>query len=396
MKKLLVLGASIAQVPFIKTAKRLGCYVAVVDYNEKAAAIDFANEYFKCSLTDLEGLWQIAQSFCPDGITCGASDVGVLNAAIICQRLGLPALSPETARKVKDKGEMIEAFRRHGVAHPEYQVVQSPEDEIKLAFPLITKPVDKSGSRGINVARNAEELKAALDNSFLCSDCSRVIVEEYMEGPEVSVEVLVQNGVPYVLQVTDKLTTGEPHFIEIGHSQPSRLPDDKLEAIRSLAFHAATAVGIVDGCAHAEIKLTPDGPKMVEIAGRLGGDFITTVLVPMTTGVNMSEYEILRAIGEPKPFTKVEIEPKGAAVRFIEAKPGMLSSVAIDYSADSMVGVEELKLLCKSGRIYKKAENNNHRFGYIISSGKTAEEAVQHCECALSGISIIMQKGDKD
>ena len=130
MKKLLILGASISQVPFVKTAKYIGCHVGIVDYNPKAAAIDYADEYFQCSLTDVEGVAKIAEAFSPDGITCGASDIGVMTAAIICQRRNLPGLSIETAVRVKDKGKMIEAFREYGVAHPEYQLVESEEDAI--------------------------------------------------------------------------------------------------------------------------------------------------------------------------------------------------------------------------------------------------------------------------
>ena len=391
MKKLLVLGASISQVPFVKTAKNLGCYVGIVDYNDKAAAIDYADEYFQCSLTDVEGVGRIADEFCPDGITCGTSDVGVMTAAILCEQRNLPGMSVDIAVKVKDKGAMIEAFRKYGVAHPEYQIIDSPDEKVHIEFPLITKPVDNSGSRGINVAKNEKELIVALKDSFACSQCHRVIVEEYMDGPEVSVEILVQDGEPFILQVTDKLTTGEPHFVEIGHSQPSQLAKDDIDRIKNLAHDAVKAVGIINGCGHAEIKLTSKGPKMVEIGGRQGADFITTVLVPNSTGINMSEYEILRAIGTPKKFIYPTVKSRGAAVRFIESVDGILDSVEINYQAESMVGIEEFKLVCKAGETYGKAQNNNDRFGYVIATGKTANEAVKRCECAIECININMK-----
>ncbi len=392
MKKLLVLGASIAQIPFIKTAKKMGCTVGVVDYDSEAPAIEFADEYFECSLLDVEGVCSIALKFAPDGITCGASDVGVLTAAIVCEKINLPSLSVKTAIKVKDKGEMIKAFEEFNVAHPAYKIVESIDEKIEMDYPVVTKPVDNSGSRGINVARSKDDLYIALKNSFACSKVGRVIVEEYLDGPEVSVEILVQNGEPYVLQVTDKLTTGEPHFIEIGHSQPSQLPIDDVEAIRKLAYDAAKAVGIQDGCGHAEIKLTSKGPKMVEIAGRLGGDFITTVLLPFSTGVNISEYEILRAIGTPRQFDwRAVIGNRGVAVRFIEAKPGMVKSVEVDYLAEEMRGAEEIKFVCKSGIQYGEAENNNDRFGYVIATGKTTEIAIERCEKIMKRIKIEME-----
>lgn len=392
MNKLLVLGASIAQIPFIKTAKTLGCYVGVVDYNSNAPAIEFADEYFECSLLDYSGVLKIAKDFDSNGITCGASDVGVLTAARVCAELKLPSLSINTAVNVKDKGAMIKAFESHDVAHPQYQVIESLNDPINIDYPFISKPIDNSGSRGINVIHNNSELDSALKDSFSNSKDGRVIIEEYMVGPEVSVEILIQDNEPYVLQVTDKITTGEPHFIEIGHSQPSQLPQKDIIEIKKLAYKAAKAVGIDNGCAHAEMKITSDGPKMIEIAGRLGGDFITTVLLPTSTGINISEYEIYRALGIPKKFNPESIVcNRGVAVKFIESKPGMVKSVAIDYISEEMVGVEELKFVCKSGIQYGEAENNNDRFGYVIATGKDTQTALDRCDIVLRHICIDME-----
>lgn len=391
MKRLLVLGAPAGQIPFIKTAKKMGCFVGVVDYNPSAPAVEFADEYYECSLIDVGGVLKSAKEFRADGITCGASDVGVLTAAYVCKDLNLPALSIETATKVRDKSAMIQAFQSCNVAHPAYQVVASINETIQIEFPVITKPVDNSGSRGINIAHNEIELKPALQNSFSYSKAGRVIVEEYLDGPEVSVEILIQDGEPYVLQVTDKITSGEPHFIEMGHAQPSQLPPMDIEAIKKLAYNATRAVGIKNGCGHAEIKLTSRGPKMVEIAGRLGGDFITTVLLPISTGVNISEYEILRALGEPKVFDPDRgIGNCGVAVKFIEAKPGKVKSVAVDYLAEEMVGIEEINLVCKSGIQYGEAANNNDRFGYVIATGKTTQIALDRCDKVLERINIEM------
>ena len=390
--RLLVLGASIANVPFIKCAKRIGCYVGAVDYDENAPAIEFADEYFKCSLLDVEGVHNIAKTFRANGITCGASDVGVITASEVCDRMGLPGLSMDTAIKVKDKGAMIKAFEEAGVAHPNYQLIESPQDVINIEYPYIVKPVDNSGSRGINVVHIQEEVEQALLDSFSNSRVKKVIVEEYMEGPEVSVEVLIQNGEPYILQVTDKLTSGEPHFIEIGHSQPSQLPETDIMAIHDLAYRAAKSVGLQNGCAHAEMRVTPNGPKMIEIAGRMGGDFITTILLPTSTGIDLSEYEILRALGKPKTFDPESIKQnRGVAVRFIEARPGRVNSVELDYLAEEMIGIEEIKFVCKTGVVYSESQNNNDRFGYVIATGKTPAIALNRCGTALKRVTIEME-----
>lgn len=381
MKRLLVLGATATQISFIDTAKHLGCYVGVVDYNKNAPAVGCADEFYECSILDENGILEISQSFKPDGITCGTSDVGVLTAAKVCQQLNLPSMSVDTALRVKDKGVMIEAFEQNGVNHPRFQILEMESQEITLDYPLIIKPVDNSASRGINMVRTALELENALQDSFAHSISNKIIVEEYLDGPEVSVEILVQHGEPHILQVTDKITSGEPHFIETGHSQPSQLAEEDVLAIRDLADRATRAVGLQDGCAHAEIKMTQTGPKMIEIAGRMGADYITTVLLPNSTGVNMAEYEILRAIGEAKEYNPDELKAVSAvAVKFIQPKSGRPDRIELQYNKEDLNQIVEIKVACDSNAVYGKAADNNDRIGYVIALGGTPAEALRKCD----------------
>ena len=220
-----------------------------------------------------------------------ATDMPMRSIAAACEELGLCGISVDTAVKATDKGEMIKTFEKNGIEHPWYFVVDSLEklESVcdNITYPCISKPTDNSGSRGVILINNSSELKAALEYSCSNSRGGCVIVEEYMKGPEVSVEVFVLDGVPHVLNVTDKLTTGAPHFVEMGHSQPSRLAAEDQQKIRDLACRAVKAVGIHCGPAHVEIMLTKEGPKMVELGARMGGDCITTHLVPLSTGVDM-------------------------------------------------------------------------------------------------------------
>ncbi|MBO2517936.1 MAG: hypothetical protein CW338_11825 [Clostridiales bacterium] len=115
------------------------------------------------------------------------------------------------------------------------------------------------------------------------------------------------------------------------------------------------------------------------------------MLVPASTGINMSEYEVLRAVGTPKKFTDPGFANRGAAVRFIEAKAGKVASVEVDYNAEIMVGIEELKFFCRSGKQYSDAQNNNDRFGYVIATGKTVQTAIERCRTALQHVKIAME-----
>ncbi|MBR6726534.1 MAG: ATP-grasp domain-containing protein, partial [Clostridia bacterium] len=212
MKKLLIIGASILQLPAIQKAKDMGFYVGVVDYNPNAVGVPFADEFFCVSTIDIEGVVKVAEKFRPNGIMTLATDMPMRSIAAACQKLGLPGISMETAIKSTDKGEMIKCFEMHHVEHPWYFILSAPDalDSIKdkITYPCISKPTDNAGSRGVMLIHSEKELKEAIAYSSENGRSGGVIVEEYMQGHEVSVEIISTGGEPHVLQVTDKLTTG--------------------------------------------------------------------------------------------------------------------------------------------------------------------------------------------
>lgn len=395
MKKLLIIGASVLQVPAIQKAKELGYYVGVIDYNPNAVGVPLADEFFEVSTIDIDGVAATAQAFQPDGIMTLATDMPMRSIAKAAEVCGLPGITMDTAIKATDKGEMIRAFEAAGVAHPWYRIV--PDIDAfravlpSVTYPCIMKPLDNSGSRGVVLCHNEEELKA---NHAYTSGESRgagVIIEEYLVGPEVSVEIVVTDGVPHILQVTDKLTTGAPHFVEMGHSQPSRLPEQGLAAIRDLAGRAALAVGIQNGPAHAEIMLTENGPKMVEIGARMGGDCITTHLVPLSTGVDMIRATIEIACGEaPDLDAKCQ---QGAAIRYFNVPCGVITAIEGVDKARTIDGVQEIQFTKTVGDTVGTIGSSTDRVGFVIAKGATAEQAVAICEQVLRTVCITVDEG---
>lgn len=393
MKKLLIIGASILQVPAIKKAKEMGFYVGVIDYNPNAVGVPMADQFFNVSTIDIEGVADAAKRFAPDGIMTLATDMPMRSIARAAEKCGLPGISMETAIQATDKGEMIKCFEAHGVEHPWFFILNTPDAleavKDKITYPCISKPTDNSGSRGVMLIHNEEELREAIGYSSDCGRSGTVIVEEYMRGPEVSVEIIVSEGVPHVLQVTDKLTTGAPHFVEMGHSQPSRLAPCDLEKIRDLACRAALAVGIQDGPAHVEIILTENGPKMVELGARMGGDCITTHLVPLSTGINMIEATIRIACGE-KPDLKPKFE-KGSAIRFLDAPHGTITAIEGIDKARAMEGVQEISFTKNVGDAMGEIGSSTDRLGFVIAQADTPEEAVKICERAMNELKITVR-----
>ncbi len=392
-KKILIIGASILQVPAIKKAKELGYYVGVIDYNPKAVGIPLADEFFEVSTIDIDGVAETARRFGPDGIMTLATDMPMRSIAKAAEVCGLPGITMDCAIKATDKGEMIKAFEAAGVAHPWYHIAHTDEEFVKatetVSFPCIMKPLDNAGSRGVVLCHSKDELASQYDYSRHESRGAGVIVEEYMEGPEVSVEIIVQGGVPHILQVTDKLTTGAPHFVEMGHSQPSRLAAEDLDAIRNLAGRAALAVGIKNGPAHAEIMLTKDGPKMVEIGARMGGDCITTHLVPLSTGVDMIRATIEIACGiEPDLTPKWN---KGAAIRYFDVPCGVIAAIDGVEEAKRIEGVKEIQFTKTVGEPAGEIGSSTDRVGFVIAGGDTADQAVAACESALARVRVTVK-----
>lgn len=390
MKKLLIIGASVLQLPGIIKAKEMGLHVGVVDYNPQAVGIAYADEYFNASTMDEEAVVKAAEAFLPDGIMTLATDMPMRGVAKAAAKLGLPGISYETAVKATDKFEMIKAFKEHQVPSPWFFTVDSLEElkglENELSFPCIMKPTDNAGSHGVVLAHSFEELLNSFDYSHDCSRHGKVIIEEYLQGDEVSVEVMVVEGKAHVLQITDKLTTGAPHFVEMGHSQPTRHPAAVADAIREVAAQACAAVGINEGPAHVEMMVTQRGPVMIELGARMGGDNITTGLVPLSTGIDMVKATIEVALGNSPDITPTL--HCGSAIRYFDLPYGTIKRISGVDEAQQLQGVKQIVFTKEVGEASAPIHCSNDRVGSVIAQAETAVAAVRICEKAMKMIQI--------
>ena len=281
-------------------------------------------------------------------------------------------------------------FKASGVPSPWFFDVDSLEQLKALAgkvtFPCIIKPTDNAGSHGVAKVNSFEELIASYEYSHSCSRHGKVIVEEFLDGPEVSVEVMMVNGKVNILQITDKITTEAPHFVEMGHSQPSLLPDATQETIRQVATAACLAVGIDKGPAHVEMRVTKRGPVMIELGARMGGDNITTHLVPLSTGIDMVGSTIKVALGEDPDITPTL--HCGSAIRYFEVPFGVIKAIEGVEDAERIPGVKQITFTKNVGEISTPIACSNDRVGYVIAQGKTREKAEEACEKAMKTILV--------
>lgn len=409
-KKMMILGASALQVPAIKKAKELGYLIILVDYDENAVGFALADVKLVVSTLDQEEVYRQALIYEPDVVITSTSDGPVRTAAYVNERLGKrPDLSYENSLCATIKSRMRDRLRECGVPIPEYYAATDfagfSEAVDRLNGHCIVKPADNAGSRGVVLLGGSERQDGILEDeehgearerkrrvyeySLENSRNGTVMVEEYMKGPEVSVEIMVVEGEPHILAITDKYITPPPYFVELAHCEPSRLDEETQNRIREVAAQAVRAIGIENAPAHVEVKVTPEGPKIVELAARLGGDFITSKLVPLSTGIDMVGASVLLATGEKPDLTQTR--KQGAAIHFIHAKEdqqGVIEKITVPETLREADGVEEIVLYQKPGATVQGTRSSNDRLGHVITVGKTAEEAMERGKQILEKIQV--------
>lgn len=396
MKAIMILGASILQLPAIEKAHEMGLRVVVCDMNPEAVGFNVPGIVKEVvSTIDTAGILEAAKRNHIDGIMTLATDMPMQSVAVVAKELGLVGITEDTALKATNKAYMRDALKAAGVPVPMYIKVHTKDEYIKAVqavreagYKVIVKPADNSGSKGIDLLNDYSSESLAKAYKY-CEENSRaggLMVEEFMEGPEVSVETLAIDGKVHVIQITDKLTTGAPYFVEMGHNQPSMLPEETQKRIAEVAIAANKAIGIENGPSHTEIKVTKDGPEIVELGARLGGDNITTHLVPISTGVNMVEACIRIALGEHPDIERKW--NKGSAIRYFHQHAGVVKSIEGVEEAEKIPGVVQVSIVHNVEEEITEINNSGSRMGFVIAQKDTAEEAIRTCEEALGKIKI--------
>lgn len=392
-KRIMILGASILQLPAILKAKELGLEVIAVDINENAVGFEYSDIHLNISTLDSSKVLEAAIKHGIDGIITLASDLPMRTVAYVAKELNLVGISEETARKATNKGLMRECLKENNIPIPKFERVHNYnkylEKTKKFTNSFIVKPADNSGSRGIFLVKNIWDqnlIENAFNYSIKHSRTGEIVIEEFMEGPEVSVETISFNGKTEVIAITDKLTTGAPHFIEMGHSQPSTLTYDIQNEIIRITKKAIKAIGIHNGPSHTEIIVTNEGPKIVEIGARLGGDNITSHLVPLSTGIDIVKHCIQVAMNEiPELETRTN---RGSAIRYFYTQPGIINTIEGVHEVNRLVNIKEIYFSKNIGDSVHEINNSVDRIGYVIAQGNDQNEAVTVCEKAVKQIKI--------
>jgi carbamoyl-phosphate synthase large subunit len=365
MKKILVLGAGPIQTPVIKKIRELGYYSIVLDYDPLAEGASYADEFYPVSTTDLTKVLQLAQEHSINGILT-TSDYPVNVVAEVSRQLKLPAMSVDVARICTNKYQQREFFFNNNINTPKFILIKDREElESVDFFPCVIKPVDSSASRGVKKVFTKKELYEQYPISREYAKSKNIIVEEFIDGREFSVETLTQNGQTHIIQVTEKLTLGNDigYFVEDTHIVPARIGKEEYDEIKKLIFEIAEKLGINNCPTHTEIKLNSRGVFIIEIACRLGGDYITSDLVPLSTGVDMLKNLIFISIGESISVecSKEEV----ASIQFLNPSNYKRCSDFF-HTGNQYIVRGEIKEYKNS-----KIKDSNDRLGYIILNTPT-------------------------
>lgn len=401
VKTLILLGAGRENIHAITHAQKLGYRVLATDKNPEAVGASVADEFLPlCAYTPEETVRGLLEwknnGGNPAGILCVALDAPH-TAAAAGKALGLPTVSKETARLTTDKLAMKERFREQGIPIPWFCPVRDEEDVRRAVrergYPLVIKPVDSRGARGVLRLSDGVDLAWAYAVSKAESPTGRVMLEEYLNGPQVSTEGLMVHGQAHIPGFSDRnyeyLERFAPHIIENGGDMPSCLPGDAQEAIKALTGQAALALGLEHGPVKGDMVWHDGKPYVIELAARHSGGYFVTHEIPWNTGVDLLGASMRMAMGETP--SAEELAPRyqhGVCQRYFFPEPGQVTAVEGVDAAAGMPEVRFVEVYVRPGDTVHPARNHPGRAGVLMAVAPTREEAQRAVRHAMSLVDI--------
>ncbi len=403
-KRILILGGGIMQVPAINLAKGMGLSVIVADGKSDVPGRKIADYFEQVDLKDHRGMIETALRYKKEGGLDGVFTAGTdfsQTVAMVAEAAGLPGIPVEAAVNASNKGRMREVLHSAGIPVPMFMEISDLEelDECSnigpgnnLAFPLVVKPVDNMGARGIRRVDSCSELKAAALEAFRFSASGRIIVEEYLSGPEYSLDALVYDGEVHVCGVADRHIFFPPYFVEMGHTIPSGSEPYVIEEVMDVFKRSISAVGITEGAAKGDIKWSGDRAFVGEIAARLSGGYMSGWTYPYSSGIEVTRSAIRIALGLP-PEDLTPVVERTAAERALISIPGEVADIQGRDEPFSLGGVKHVFIRVSAGDSVSFPTNNVEKCGNCIAVSETRKDAVFLAEEGCRRIFIRLKPG---
>jgi biotin carboxylase len=375
-QRLLVLGAGPAQIGLLRAARERDLFVIAVDRDPAAPGFAYADKRALVSTEDEPAVDRLARAENVDGIVSPGADWPVGVAARVAARLGLPhPIDAATATLATTKSRQRERFAEAGVPQP--RVLEQP------VVPSVVKAPDRQGQRGLTFVRADEELAPAIDAAVEASRNGTYIVEEYVDGPEVTVQAVSVDGVFHPLLVTDRLTADPPAFgVALAHVWPCVY---QTQAAIEAARAAAAALCVRNGPTYTQVRLGTDGARVVELAARLGGGH-DAELVEAVTGISLNALALDFALGIEPCVYQTQTLHGGGCVLFLVAPEGRLLEVEGREAAHAVEGVLDVRLYRQRGHVFGPLLRGADRAGAVIAVGDDREQALERARAAADEI----------
>jgi biotin carboxylase len=386
----------------IQRVQQLGHRVVSVDRNPEAPGLRAADVGELVDFSDVEGVIEVGRRHEVEGVLTVAADRAVPVVAAVAEALELPGIGLETAQRMTHKLEMRRAFAEAGVPQPPFAAVRSL-DAVPLALgvvplPAVLKPADSGGQRAVFRVESADDVMRELTEATEESPTGVAILEEFVDGIELNGIVVVRDGEPLLLTLSDRL---RPPGIGFGvgwiHVFPPSIPDEQLTRARAIAVEAVRALGLRDGIAFPQLIAAPDGRVVVvEVAARIAGGQMAD-LVRHAVGVDVVEIAVRQALGEeiPDELALPRFE-QPLAIRFFTASPGPLPTGRVLRIGDlepvlAADGVVQAETYIEVGETIRPVRRDGDRRGYVIAVGNDSGEALRRAEEAASRFTVEVE-----
>lgn len=388
MKKILIIGAGFLQDFVIRKAKSMGYETIAVDANPASVGFRHADKYKVINIIDEKACLAYAQKENIDGVLTAATDYGVLTAAYIAEQMNLVGLNYKVATLIKNKYQVRQCLFDSKVDDTEQAYEMSENTDLaalaeKLSFPVMVKPCDGSGSRGVSRVDRASQLTDACKDAMAASITHRAEIETFIAGREYGAESLVVNGEVHVLGIMRKWMTEPPYYAELGHAIPSGLDDAVEKKVIECVEKAIIALGINSGSVNMDLLVTEDNKVyIVDIGARMGGNLIGSHIIPYGTGVDYMGNMIKNAVGDMvdlRPVTK----PMAVATRLLAFKSGKIEKLPDFEKIEKEYGVEIYHHL-EVGQTIREYHTNLDGCGYIVVKADHIEMARANADKVLN------------
>lgn len=418
---ILILGAGLMQRPSIEAARELGYRTLVVDANPAAVCVPFADRFEQVDLKDRTGLAELALSVGDRlaAVFTAGTDFSA-SVSYVAEKCGLRAHPFQAALNASDKTLMRGCFAKAGVPSPAFvkvgrgDIAQYLKQGLEtMSFPKVVKPVDNMGARGCRLIRNAGEFLHSVETAVSYSRTGTAILEDFMDGPEFSIDALLYDGTLTITGFADRHIFYKPYFIEMGHTMPTVFAEDKKKELLAAFAKGIASLGLTCGAAKADIKYTSSGPMIGEIAARLSGGYMSGWTYPYASGVNLTKEALRIALGqrpavleekripldmgEGLPFAMYDLPcSRVSAERAWISIPGRIKEIVALGRAETEPYVRNVMPRLTAGERVSFPRNNVEKCGNVIALSDGYDLAVQAAEHAVSSIVLRLEAGNRE